>query len=66
MEQKPGYTEAFGELQLLVKEIEQGEISIDALSEKVRRATTLIRICKEKLKETEEDVNQILKELGNE
>lgn len=65
MEQKPGYTEAFGELQLLVKEIEQGEISIDSLSAKVRRATTLIRICKEKLKETEEDVNQILKELGN-
>ena len=65
MEQKPGYTEAFGELQSLVKEIEQGEISIDSLSAKVRRATTLIRICKEKLKETEEDVNQILKELGN-
>ncbi len=63
MSKKPTYTEAFEELQSLVTEIERGEISIDGLSEKVRRATLLIRICKEKLKETEEDVNNILKEL---
>jgi exodeoxyribonuclease VII small subunit len=59
----PTYTEAFKELQELVTEIEQGEISVDDLSEKVKRATLLIRICKEKLSRTEEDVNKILKEL---
>jgi exodeoxyribonuclease VII small subunit len=59
----PTYTEAFKELQELVTEIEQGEISVDDLSEKVKRATFLIRICKEKLSRTEEDVNKILKEL---
>ena len=63
MTKEPTYAEAFVELQSLVTEIERGEISIDGLSEKVRRATILIRICKEKLKETEEDVNNILKEL---
>ena len=63
MNKEPKYTEAFTELQSLVAEIERGEISIDSLSEKVRRATILIRICKNKLKETEEDVNKILKEL---
>lgn len=57
------YTEAFEELQILVSEIERGEISIDELSERVRRATILINICKQKLNETEEDVNSILKEL---
>lgn len=57
------YTDAFEELQNIVLEIEQGEISVDELSEKVKRAATLIQICKKKLTTTEEDVNQILKEL---
>ncbi|HEX3767289.1 MAG TPA: exodeoxyribonuclease VII small subunit [Puia sp.] len=57
------YTEAFEELQEIVLEIEQGEISVDELSEKVKRAAVLIKICKAKLTSTEEDVAGILKEL---
>lgn len=57
------YTDAFEELQTIVTEIEEGEISVDELSEKVKRAADLIRICKAKLTSTEESVNQILKEL---
>ncbi len=57
------YTEAFEELQQIVEEIESGEISVDVLSEKVKRASVLIAVCKEKLFKTEDDVNQILKEL---
>lgn len=57
------YTDAFEELQTIVTEIEEGEISVDELSEKVKRAADLIRICKAKLTSTEENVNQILKEL---
>lgn len=60
---KMTYSEAFEELQLIVNEIESGEISVDLLSEKVKRASALIRFCKEKLTNTEADVNQILKEL---
>jgi exodeoxyribonuclease VII small subunit len=63
MTKKISYTEAFEELQRLVEEIESGEISVDELSEKVKRATELIKICKTKLTSTEEDVNKILKEL---
>jgi exodeoxyribonuclease VII small subunit len=61
----PNYTEAFEELQQIVTEIEQGEISVDELSEKVKRAALLIKICKAKLSTTEEDVNVILKELDS-
>lgn len=64
MKENPTYTEAFEELQQLVSEIEEGTISIDELSEKVKRAALLIKVCKAKLITTEEDVNQILKELG--
>lgn len=63
MENKENYVEAFEELKTIVSEIEQGEISVDQLSEKVKRATQLIKICKAKLTATEEDVNKILKEL---
>ena len=59
------YTEAFEELQTIVAEIEDGEISVDELSEKVKRAALLIKICKAKLTSTEEDVNKILKELDS-
>lgn len=60
------YADAFEELQRIVQEMEQGEISVDELSAKVRRASELIKFCKTKLATTEEDVNKILKELGEE
>ena len=65
MSDTPNYTKAFEELQIIVLEIEQGEISVDELSEKVKRAALLIKICKTKLTTTEEDVNKILKELDS-
>lgn len=65
MENQINYTAAFEELKTIVSEIEEGEISVDALSEKVKRATALIKICKAKLTSTEEDVNTILKELDS-
>ena len=63
MEKLINYTEAFDELQQIVGDIEEGEITVDELSIKVKRASELIKICKNKLTSTEEDVNQILKEL---
>ena len=63
MEQEINYTDAFEELQNIVADIEEGEISVDELSVKVKRAAELIKICKNKLTSTEEDVNQILKDL---
>jgi exodeoxyribonuclease VII small subunit len=57
------YTEAFEELQLIVRDMEDGEITVDELAVKVKRAAELIKVCKNKLTSTEEDVNIILKEL---
>jgi exodeoxyribonuclease VII small subunit len=57
------YTIAFQELQELVQQIEEGDISVDDLAEKVKKAAELIKICKTKLRSTEEDVNRILQEL---
>ena len=62
-ESKVNYVQAFEELQAIVSEIELGQITVDILSEKVKRAAELIAICKTKLSSTEENVNQILKDL---
>ncbi|MGL6021501.1 MAG: exodeoxyribonuclease VII small subunit [Chitinophagaceae bacterium] len=64
MVKKINYTESFEELQNIVSEIEAGNISIDLLSENVKRATQLIQICKNILFSTEEDVQNILNELN--
>ena len=56
------YTEAFAELQVIVSDIEGGKITVDELSEKVKRAAVLIKICKDKLTSTEEEVDRILGE----
>lgn len=63
MENELNYTAAFEELQQIVRDMEDGEITVDELALKVKRAAELIKICKQKLTSTEEDVNLILKEL---
>lgn len=57
------YEQSFEELQQIINEIESGEISVDVLSDKVKRASELIRFCKEKLTNTELDVQKILEDL---
>ncbi|GAB4146349.1 MAG: hypothetical protein Fur0037_14370 [Planctomycetota bacterium] len=59
-----GYTAASEELEEILQEIESGEIDLDALSEKVRRAAELIAICREKLSGTEAQVKKIVADLA--
>ncbi len=61
---KTTYTEASAELERIVREIENAEISVDELSEKVKRAATLIQFCHQKLTQTEEDVQKVLDEIS--
>lgn len=62
MEQPKTYTDAFEELQTIVKKMENAEISVDELSVMIQRATFLITICKDKLTKTEEEVSKLLEE----
>ena len=59
------YTQSFEELQRIVSEMETGNIGIDELALKVKRAAELISVCKAKLKSTELDVQKILAELAD-
>ncbi len=60
------YTVAFEELQELISDMELGEIGVDDLAQKVKRASELIQYCRNKLKSTELDVASILKQLEEE
>lgn len=57
------YKEAVEKLRRIVAEIEQGDLDVDLLSDKVKEATRLIKLCKEKLYKADEEVKKILEEL---
>jgi exodeoxyribonuclease VII small subunit len=63
MEKKETYSDAIEKLRSIVEEIEQGELDVDVLSEKVKEAARLIKLCKEKLFKADEEVKKILDEL---
>ena len=59
------YNEAIGEIEEILEKIENEELDVDELAEKVKRVSTLLKICKDKLQKTNEQVEQILNEMGD-
>jgi exodeoxyribonuclease VII small subunit len=57
------YTDAKKELEEIVSSIESGKLDVDALTDKVKRASELITFCKEKLSKTDKELQKILEEL---
>ena len=55
------YNEAIEKLRKIVAE--NGDLDVDILSEKVKEATRLIKLCKEKLYKVDEEVKKVLEEL---
>lgn len=62
-EKKISFNEAIKELETILEQIESGEPDVDELSGKVKRASELIKICRKKLKSTEEEIDKILEEM---
>jgi exodeoxyribonuclease VII small subunit len=53
------YDAAMKELQDIAAQLQGDTISIDDLAEKVSRATELIRLCREKLRHTEVEIQEL-------
>ena len=62
---KMSYEEAYSELQLILEKIESGQLNVDQLASEVKKASGLIKFCKSKLYETEEEIEKILEDLDN-
>lgn len=52
------YQDALNELEAIVSAIEEDDLDIDKLSEEVKRALELIQYCRQKLRNTEEDIQK--------
>lgn len=59
------YKEAITEIDEILKQLENNELDVDELSEKVKRVSQLVTLCKDKLRNTEDEVDKILKEMDN-
>ena len=57
------YSEAFSKLEIIVEQLEDGNIQLDKLSMKVKQASELITICEIKLRKIEIDINDSTKTL---
>jgi exodeoxyribonuclease VII small subunit len=62
-EKELNYSSALAELEDIIAGLESEAVDVDALAEKVKRASFLVRFCKERLKGTEEEVKKIVAEM---
>ena len=54
------YEDAVKQLEQIVQQMETGELDIDQLSEQLKKAQQLIKLCREKLSKTEKEIEEIL------
>ena len=59
-EKKESYNKAMEKLRGIIQDIESSELDVDVLSEKVKEASRLIKLCREKLFKADEEVKKIL------
>lgn len=57
------YQEALEEIEDILSKLENEELDVDDLAEKVKRVSGLLKFCREKLVKTNEEVEKILGEL---
>ena len=62
MPDKINYESVVKELEEIVRKMENDQLDIDSLTEQLKRAQQLVKICKDKLTKTDEEIKQILEE----
>ena len=60
MKKSPNYEEAVSQLEKIVQKMESGELDIDMMSTELKKAQQLIKLCKDKLTKTDEEIKKIL------
>lgn len=65
MDKKINYKDAIEELEQILSSIDNESVDVDELSEKVKRASLLLKLCSDKLKLTEKEVAKILEGIEN-
>ena len=58
-----GYAEAMRELEQILDELEGDAVDVDRLAERVRRASTLIRLCRGRIADARMQVESVVADL---
>ncbi len=60
------YREAVERLDEILKQIDDDNIDVDELSEQIKEAVELLRVCKAKIDKAELEVKKVVEDLGQE
>ena len=56
------YEEAMATLEQIVARMENNELDLDTMSEELKKAQQLIKLCKDKLTKTNQEIRKLLNE----
>ena len=56
------YEEALQQLEDIVRKMENDELDLDLLAEQLKKAQALIKLCKDKLTRTDEEIKKLLEQ----
>ena len=59
------YSEAMAQLETIVEKMQSNQCSIDNLNDLTKKSLELLKICKEKLTATDEQLQKILSEISD-
>ncbi|MBM3672682.1 MAG: exodeoxyribonuclease VII small subunit [Actinobacteria bacterium] len=65
MAKEPGYADAMGELEEILEELEGDDLDVDVLADRVRRASELIKTCRERITRAEDELESIVTDLDD-
>ncbi|WP_315347698.1 exodeoxyribonuclease VII small subunit [Prevotella melaninogenica] len=54
------YEEAVHKLEAIVDKMERGELDIDSMAVQLKEAQELVKLCKQKLKRTDNEIQKLL------
>ena len=62
MKKEETYSQALARLQQIVAQIDNGELEIDQLADKIKEANAIIALCNDKLTKADEEIKKLSQE----
>jgi exodeoxyribonuclease VII small subunit len=59
----PGYAQALGELDAILRELEGADVDVDQLADRVARAAELIAICRDRINAARMRIDEVIADL---
>ena len=66
MKNKMNYQSAYDELQKILQALQEGNLPLEELTSQVKQAHSLVKVCREKLRNAEIEMDAVMKDLQSE